>query len=141
MDVILRLHARYPLPNFLLIKWYAVSTIKTTPNPDVKIAVAIIHLLLPWTAASGPVSAGVTGKKLEIKTQFNVVIKQMSEFWVMLDTPSQYMHYCLRPTVWGLLCYCVRDNDHCCVFYDVTRDLLFAWYIVHQPNAYPSTES
>ena len=41
------------------------------------------------------------------------------------------MHYCLV-----LLCYCVRDKDHCCVLCDVTRDLLFAKYIVHQPNVY-----
>ena len=48
---------------------------------------------------------------------------------VMSDTQSQYMHYnCLV-----LLCYCVRDKDHCCVLCDVTRDLLFTWYIVHQP--------
>ena len=47
---------------------------------------------------------------------------------VMLDIPSQYMHYCLV-----LLCYCVRDRDHCCVLCDVARDLLLTWYIVHQP--------
>ena len=41
-----------------------------------------------------------------------------------------------RFIVWSLLCYCVRDNDHCCVLCDVTRDLLFAKYIVHQPNVY-----
>ena len=41
-----------------------------------------------------------------------------------------------RSIVWSLLCYCVRDNDHCCVLCDVTRDLLFAKYIVHQPNVY-----
>ena len=41
------------------------------------------------------------------------------------------IHYCLV-----LLCYCVRDKDHCCVLYDVTRDLLFARYTVHQPNVY-----
>ena len=41
------------------------------------------------------------------------------------------IHYCLV-----LLCYCVRDKDHCCVLCDVTRDLLFAKYIVHQPNVY-----
>ena len=32
--------------------------------------------------------------------------------------------------------YCVRDKDHCCVLCDVSRDLLFAGYIVHQPNVY-----
>ena len=41
-----------------------------------------------------------------------------------------------RFIVWSLLCYCVRDIDHCCVLCDVTRDLLFAKYIVHQPNVY-----
>ena len=41
-----------------------------------------------------------------------------------------------RSIVWSLLCYCVRDKDHCCVLCDVTRDLLFAKYIVHQPNVY-----
>ena len=86
LDVILRLHARYPLPNFLLIKWYAVSTIKTRPNPDVKIAIAVIQwsadLLLSWAAGTAtvtaPVSAGTSRKKLEIQIQLNVVIKQMS---------------------------------------------------------------
>ena len=29
-----------------------------------------------------------------------------------------------RFIVWSLLCYCVRDIDHCCVLCDVTRDLL-----------------
>ena len=48
----------------------------------------------------------------------------------MLDIPSQYMHYCLV-----LLCYCVRNRDHCCVLCDVARDLLLSWYIVHQPNS------
>ena len=52
---------------------------------------------------------------------------------VMLDIPSQYMHYCLG-LLCGLLCYCVRDKNHCCVLCDVTRDLLFTWYIVHQPS-------
>ena len=41
-----------------------------------------------------------------------------------------------RSIVRSLLCYRVRDNDHCCVLCDVTRDLLFAKYIVHQPNVY-----
>ena len=144
LDVILRLHARYPLPNFLLIKWYAVSTIKTRPNPDVKIAVAVIQwsadLLLLWAAATAtataPVSAGATRKQLEIQIQLNVAIKQMSE---CLDdaryTKSIYALFS-RSTVWGLLCYCVRDNDHFCVLCHVTRDLLFARYIVHQPNVY-----
>ena len=36
-------------------------------------------LLLPWVAATAPVSAGATRKKLEIQIQLNVVIKQMSE--------------------------------------------------------------
>ena len=35
--------------------------------------------------------------------------------------------------VWSLLCYCVRNRDHCCVLCDVARDLLLTWYIVHQP--------
>ena len=52
----------------------------------------------------------------------------------MLDIASQFMHYC--SIVRSLLCYRVRDNDHCCVLCDVTRDLLFAKYIVHQPNVY-----
>ena len=144
LDVILRLHVRYPLPNFLLIKWYAVSTIKTRPNPDVKIAVAVIQWpadsLLSWAAATAtataPVSAGATRKQLEIQIQLNVAIKQMSE---CLDdaryTKSIYALF-FRSTVWGLLCYCVRDNDHCCVLCHVTRDLLFTRYIVHQPNVY-----
>ena len=32
LDVILRLHARYPLPNFLLIKRYAINKIKNKAN-------------------------------------------------------------------------------------------------------------
>ena len=40
-----------------------------------------------------------------------------------------------RSFVWSLLCYCVRDRNHCCVLCDVTRDLLFTWYIVHQPHS------
>ena len=39
-----------------------------------------------------------------------------------------------RSTVWSLLCYCVRDRDHCCALCDVARDLLLTWYIVHQPK-------
>ena len=35
--------------------------------------------------------------------------------------------------MWSLLCYCVRARDHCCVLCDVTRDLLFTWYVVYQP--------
>ena len=34
-----------------------------------------------------------------------------------------------RSIVWSLLCYCLRARDHCCVLCDVTRDLLFTWYI------------
>ena len=49
--------------------------------------------------------------------------------WVMLDIPSQYMHCCLV-----LLCYCVRNRDHCCVLCGVARDSLLTWYIVHQPT-------
>ena len=33
-----------------------------------------------------------------------------------------------------LLCYCARARDHYCVLCDVTLDLLFTWYVVHQPN-------
>ena len=39
--------------------------------------------------------------------------------------------------VWSLLCYCVRNRDHCCVLCDIAQDLLLAWYIVHQPYLYP----
>ena len=35
--------------------------------------------------------------------------------------------------VWSLLCYCLRARVHCCVLCDVTRHLLFTWYMVHQP--------
>ena len=59
----------------------------------------------------------------------HVVCKLSRNKRVMLDIPSQYMHYCLV-----ILCYCVSDKDHCCVLCYVTRDLLFTWYIVHQPN-------
>ena len=38
-----------------------------------------------------------------------------------------------RSIVSSLLCYCVRNRDHCCVLCDVARDLLLTWYIVHQP--------
>ena len=93
-------------------------------------------LLLPWTAATAAVSASATRKKLEIQTQLNVVIKQMSE--CLGDARYTKSIYALlsRSIVWSLLRYCVRDNDHCCVLCDVTRDLLFAKYIVHQPNVY-----
>ena len=33
---------------------------------------------------------------------------------------------------YSILCYCVRARDHCCVLCDVTRDLLFTWYVVYQ---------
>ena len=39
---------------------------------------------------------------------------------------------------WSLLCYCVRNRDHYCVLYDVARDLLLTWYIVHQPIPHES---
>ena len=39
-----------------------------------------------------------------------------------------------RSIVWGLLCYCVRARDNCCVLCDVTRNILFTWYMVHQPK-------
>ena len=47
-----------------------------------------------------------------------------------------------RSIVWSLLCYCVRARDHCCVLCDITWDLLFTWYMVHQPHReeYPSSE-
>ena len=72
----------------------------------------------------------------EIQIQLKVGIKQMSE--CLGDARYTKSIYALlsRFIVWSLLCYCVRDKDHCCVLYDVTRDLLFAWYIVHQPNVY-----
>ena len=55
----------------------------------------------------------------------------------MLDIYTKSIYALLsRSIVWSLLCYCVRDKDHCCVLCDVTRDLLFAKYIVHQPNVY-----
>ena len=57
------------------------------------------------------------------------LVEAIEEVGVMLDIPSQYMHYCLV-----LLCYCVRNRDHCCVLCDVARDLLLTWYIVHQPE-------
>ena len=38
-----------------------------------------------------------------------------------------------RSIVWSLLCDCVSARTHCCVICDVTRDLLFTWYIVNQP--------
>ena len=55
----------------------------------------------------------------------------------MLDLPSQYVHYCLV-LLGEVYCViiCVRGRDHCCVLCDVTRDLLFTWYIVHQPYLY-----
>ena len=81
-------------------------------------------LLLPW-----PVVA--TRKKVEIQTQLKVGIKQISE--CLGDAQYTKSTYALlsRSIVWSLLCYCVRDKDHCCVLCDVTRDLLFARYIVH----------
>lgn len=49
----------------------------------------------------------------------------------MRDIPSQNIHYCVI-----LLCevyyYCVRARYHCCVLYDVTRDLPLTWYMVHK---------
>ena len=47
-------------------------------------------------------------------------------------TKSIYALLC-RSIVRSLLCYCLRARDHCCVLCDVTRDLLFTWYMVHQP--------
>ena len=93
-------------------------------------------LLLPWPVVAAPVSAGATRKKLEIQTQLKVGIKQMSE--CLGDARYSKSIYALlsRSIVRSLLCYRVRDNDHCCVLCDVTRDLLFAKYIVHQPNVY-----
>ena len=38
-----------------------------------------------------------------------------------------------RSIGWSLLCYCLRGRNRCCVLRDVTRDLLFPWYIEHQP--------
>ena len=40
-----------------------------------------------------------------------------------------------RSIVWSLLCYCVRNRDHCCVLCDVARDLLLTWYIVTSQNS------
>ena len=55
-------------------------------------------------------------------------------YGVFLDryTKSIYALLC-RSIVWSLLCYCLRARDHCCVRCDVTLDLLFTWYMVHQP--------
>ena len=41
-----------------------------------------------------------------------------------------------RSILWSLLCYCVRNRDHCCVLCDIARDLLLTWYIVHQPKVH-----
>ena len=38
-----------------------------------------------------------------------------------------------RSIVWSLLCYCWRVRERC-VLCDVSRDLLFTWYMVHQSN-------
>ena len=91
-------------------------------------------LLLPWPVVAAPVSAGATRKKLEIQTQLKVGIKQMSE--CLGDARYSKSIYALlsRSIVRSLLRYRVRDNDHYCVLCDVTLDLLFTWYIVHQPN-------
>ena len=55
---------------------------------------------------------------------------------VMLNIPSQYTVYALlcHSFVESLLCHCLRARDHCCVLCDITRELLFTWYVVHQPN-------
>ena len=58
-------------------------------------------------------------------------------FRVMLDILSQYMHYYLVLLCEVQKCHCVKARDHCCVFCYVTRDLLFTWYIVHQPRFLP----
>ena len=39
-----------------------------------------------------------------------------------------------RSIVWSLLCYFVRNRDHCCVLCDVAWVLFLTWYIVHQPT-------
>ena len=47
-------------------------------------------------------------------------------------TKSIYALLCCS-IVWSLFCYCVRARDDCCLLCDVTRDLLFTWYMVHWP--------
>ena len=42
-----------------------------------------------------------------------------------------------RSIAWSLFCYGLKARDHYCVLCDVTRDLLFTWYIAHQPRFLP----
>ena len=51
---------------------------------------------------------------------------------MMLDIPSQYMHYCVI-LLREVYCFkCVRARYQSCVLYDVTRDLPLTWYMVHR---------
>lgn len=50
----------------------------------------------------------------------------------MLDTPSQYMHYCVI-LLCEVYCYCVRARYQSCVLYYVARDSVpLTWYMVHR---------
>ena len=51
----------------------------------------------------------------------------------MLNIPSQYMHYRLV-LLCGLLCYCVRDRNHCCVLCDA-RNSRLAIHLVYRAPA------
>ena len=65
--------------------------------------------------------------------KYHIIVTWVRILGMMLDIPSQYMHSVLcRYIVWSLLCYCVKARDHCCVLCDVSWDLLFTRYMVHQ---------
>ena len=53
--------------------------------------------------------------------------------WVMLDIPSQYMHYCI---VLLLEAYCVivQGLGIIVVFFVTSLETCYHWYTVHRPS-------
>ena len=92
---------------------------------------SLIEELTGWFT----VNNGGGGRNLRVEKP-----RKKSTQWVLWNTLGDARYtksiYALlsRSIVWSLLCYCVRDRNHCCVLCDVAwADLLLTWYIVHQP--------
>ena len=94
----------------------------------------IIRSTLTLYVANLGIDVIIIGVAQQRKPKFSLLCKILTE--LRGDARYTKSMYALlsRSIVLSLLCYCVRNRDHCCVLCDVARDLLLTWYIVHQLN-------
>ena len=56
-----------------------------------------------------------------------------SNGWCLINQVNTVYALLSYSIVWSSLCYFVMAWDHCCILcHDITQDMLFTWYIVHQ---------